>query len=354
MLSVVVPMFNEVKALPHLVQRLRPVLDDVAVPYEVVCVDDGSTDATLAMLHDLSRTWPQIRVVPLRRNSGHQGALAAGLDNAHGDWIVTLDADLQDPPEQIPHMLEAALTANADVVYGVRTDRASDTMFKRVSAGLYYRIMRRTARVDIPRHAGDFRLMSARAVSELTALPERGRVYRLLIPYMGFRSATVEYTRESRVAGESKYPLNRMLRLATDSYFSFTTAPLRFAAWVGLLGFVASLGFAVFALMAHATGSTLPGWTSVAIVLGFASAGQFMFLGLLGEYIGRIYIELQGRPRYFADAVQDGDSMIREAMPLEARRRDQSHRRSPQQVAAAPTSGRPGDDPLWRSDERSG
>ncbi|MCZ3386392.1 MAG: glycosyltransferase [Actinomycetia bacterium] len=301
MLSVVVPMYNEAQALPHFTARLRPVLDGLPVPYEVVCVDDGSKDGTALALQAQTATWEQLRVVRLRRNAGHQAALTAGLDNSRGDWVVTIDADLQDPPEVIPEMLQAAITTRADVVYGVRADRKSDTLFKRVSAAVYYRIIRRAAGVDLPRHAGDFRLLSGDALRELAGLQERGRVYRLLIPYMGFASAEVTYRREARVAGKSKYRLAKMVRLATDSYVSFTTAPLRFATWLGLVGFVLCLAFTVTAFVAHFTGSTLPGWTSVAIVLGFSGAVQFLFLGLLGEYVARIYSELQARPRYFGE-----------------------------------------------------
>ena len=301
MLSVVVPMYNERDALPHFATRLRPVLDALLVPYEVLCVDDGSTDGTGAALRAMLEDWPELRVLPLRRNAGHQAALTAGLDHARGDWVVSIDADLQDPPDVIPQMLELARTQGLDVVYGIRTDRSSDTRFKRITAGMYYRAMGRAAGVPIPHHAGDFRLLSAAAVREVGRLHERGRVYRLLIPYMGFRYGTVEYRRDARVAGDSKYPVHKMARLAAESYTSFTTAPLRFATWLGMLGFLLCSSFAVVALIAYATGNTLPGWTSFAIVIGFIGALQFFFLGLLGEYVARIYTEMQARPRYFLD-----------------------------------------------------
>ncbi len=301
MLSVVVPMYDEREALPHFSSRLRPVLDLLPVPYEVLCVDDGSKDGTSLALLDLCASWPQLRVLTLRRNVGHQAALSAGLEHAHGDWVVSIDADLQDPPEVIPEMLQVAMAQGVDVVYGVRGDRSSDTLFKRATAGLYYRGMRRAAGVDLPRHAGDFRLMSRSAVSEVNRLRERGRVYRLLIPFMGFSNASVSYRRESRVAGDSKYPVHKMVRLAAESYTSFTTAPLRFATWLGACGFVLCTTFALVALIAYLTENTLPGWTSVAIVLGFVSAAQFFFLGLLGEYVARLYEEVQARPRYFVE-----------------------------------------------------
>jgi glycosyltransferase involved in cell wall biosynthesis len=298
-LSVVVPMYNELDALPHFSSRLRPVLDALPMSYELVCVDDGSTDGTATLLERMRHSWPELRLVRLRRNAGHQAALTAGLDHAQGDWVVSIDADLQDPPEVIPRMLEMARSERVDVVYGVRDDRSSDTRFKRATAGLYYRAMRKAAGVEIPHHAGDFRLMSRHALNEVRALDERARVYRLLIPYMGFSSGSVAYRRDPRVAGASKYPLPKMLKLGVESYTSFTTAPLRFATWLGLLGFVLCLGFASISVVAHFVGATLPGWTSVATVLGLIGAVQFFFLGLLGEYVARIYTEVQQRPRYF-------------------------------------------------------
>lgn len=301
LLSLVVPMFNEEAVLPRFAERVRPALDSLGESYEVLCVDDGSTDGTAAAVTDLARAWPNVRLVRLRRNAGHQAALTAGLEDARGDWVVTMDADLQDPPELIPDMLAAAQAGRCDVVYAARSERSSDSMFKRTTAGAYYRIMNRTAGVPVPRHAGDFRLMSAAAVREVTALPEQGRVYRLLIPYMGFRSATVHYTRDARAAGVSKYPVLKMTALAADSYFSFTVAPLRVATWVGAFGFLACIVFSIIAVVAYFTGNTLPGWTSFALVVGFIGAVQFMFLGLIGEYLARIYVELQHRPRYFVD-----------------------------------------------------
>ena len=305
LLSLVVPMYNEEPVLPRFVERVRPVMDSLSDSYEVLCVDDGSTDGTAGAVKDLAREWPNLRLVRLRRNAGHQAALTAGLDDARGDWVVTMDADLQDPPELIPEMLAAAREGSCDVVYAARGERPSDSLFKRTTAGLYYRIMNRTAGVPVPRHAADFRLMSADAVREVMALPEQGRVYRLLIPYMGFRSTTVHYTRDARTAGESKYPVLKMTALATDSYFSFTVAPLRVATWVGVFGFVACVGFSVVAVGAYLTDNTLPGWTSFALLVGFIGAVQFMFLGLIGEYLARIYLALQRRPRYFVDRAPD-------------------------------------------------
>lgn len=301
LLSLVVPMHNEETAIPPFAARVRPVVDGLHAPYEVICVDDGSTDGTAHSLDDLADQWPQLRALRLRRNAGHQEALTAGLLAAEGDYVVTIDADLQDPPELIPTMIHLAQETDSDVVYGIRTDRSSDTAFKRLTADLYYRVMQRAVGAPVPRHAGDFRLMSRAAVLELAALPESRRVYRLLVPYMGFRAASVEYKRSPRVAGNSKYPVTRMIQLAMDSYFAFTTVPLRVATWVGVFGFVASLSFAVIALLGAQAGNTIPGWASFAIVGGLFAAVQFVFLGLIGEYLARIYTELLKRPRHFVE-----------------------------------------------------
>lgn len=299
LLSLVVPVYNERDALPHFVERVRPILDGLDGDYEVLFVDDGSRDDSRAVLTSARATWPQASVVALRRNAGHQAALTAGMEAARGRWVVTIDADLQDPPELIPVMIEAATREYADVVYAVRRDRDADSRFKRWTAGAYYHLMDRAVGSPVVKHAGDFRLLSASAVGEIMALPERGRVYRLLVPYMGFRSAVVEYSRDRRVAGSSKYPIRRMVSLAADSYFSFTVAPLRLATWVGAIGFVLCVGFAALAVGAWFAGHTVPGWSSFALVIGFIGALQFMFLGLIGEYLARVYLELQGRPRYF-------------------------------------------------------
>src|SRR3954463_3988985 len=232
-LTVVIPCYNESEVLPLLEERLRPVLDGMGVSYDVVMVDDGSSDGTGAVLCTMAMTWPQLRPLPLARNVGHQLALSAGLDRAEGDYVVTMDADLQDPPELIPVMLERALVDGVDVVYARRSDRSKDSRFKRWTAAAYYDLVRRTARVDLPDNVGDFRLLSRRVVLALRMLPEHKRVYRLLIPWLGFPSAVVEHRREVRAAGRTKYPLRKMVSLAWNSLASFTTSPLQLATTVG-------------------------------------------------------------------------------------------------------------------------
>ena len=297
-LSVVVPMFNEEAVIPAFVARLRPVLDGLDLAYEVVAVDDGSTDATAGLLFEQGRGWPQLRLIKLRRNSGHQAALTAGLHRALGDWVVSIDADLQDPPETIAEMLRLARTDGLDVVYGVRSDRSTDTMFKRHTAGVYYRLMRRIVGGEMPSQAGDFRLLSRAVVEVLVRLPERTPVYRLLVPSLGFASGTVAYAREKRAAGETKYPVRKMVALAWDSAANFSAAPLRLATWLGVTAFVACLALMVFGLVVWSNGTVIPGWTSLFLAVLLLSAVQLICLGLLGEYVARIYKTVQNRPTF--------------------------------------------------------
>jgi glycosyltransferase involved in cell wall biosynthesis len=280
----------------------------------VVAVDDGSTDATATLLAELRRKWPQLRVIGLRRNAGHQAALTAGLHRAVGEYVVSIDADLQDPPEKIVEMLALARRDNLDVVYGVRADRTTDTVFKRTSAELYYLIMRRLIGSWVPRHAGDFRLLSRRAVNALIALPEHRPVYRLLVPSLGFPSGVVTYVREERVAGSTKYPIRTMVRLAFDSVANFSAAPLRIATWLGLVSFAMCLLMFAVGMAAYLTGTTVPGWTSLFVAVLFLGGVQLICVGLVGEYIGRIYAALQGRPTYYIGY----DSAAEEVSPTDA------------------------------------
>jgi polyisoprenyl-phosphate glycosyltransferase len=294
----VVPVFDEEAVLRAFAARTRPVLDGLVTKYEIIFVDDGSRDSTPSVLEELSAAWAQVRVITLRRNSGHQAALTAGLDLSRGDAVISIDADLQDPPEAIPAMVEAWRTARVDVVYAIRSDRSRDSRFKRSTAGLYYRLMRRVAGDDVPNDAGDFRLMSRAVVDALGHLPERNRVYRLLVPWLGFPSATISYSRDLRAGGRSKYSISKMTRLAFDSVTSFTAQPLRIATWCGVIGSAVCLAAVLSAVIAQLAGHTVPGWASVFVAVLFLGAIQLLCLGLLGEYVGRLYAEAQRRPLY--------------------------------------------------------
>jgi polyisoprenyl-phosphate glycosyltransferase len=305
-------MYNEEEVLPFFAQRLRPVLDGMDTTYEVVAVDDGSTDRTALVLAGLNRGWPQLRVIRLRRNSGHQAALTAGMYGAHGEYVVSIDADLQDPPEVIAEMLRMATENRLDIVYGVRNDRTTDSPFKRWTASLYYGLIRRMVGNTVPSQAGDFRLLSRATVEALRSLPENLPVYRLLVPWTGFPSGEVSYQREKRAAGKTKYPLAKMVRLAIDSVTGFSAAPLRVATWLGGLGMAVCVALAMLTFVAYARGTVVPGWSSMFLTLAFIGAIQLLCLGLLGEYIARIFIAVQGRPAYFI--AHDSDTEASPAM----------------------------------------
>ncbi|RAG84627.1 glycosyltransferase [Streptacidiphilus pinicola] len=315
LLSVVIPIYNEQDALPLTAARLRPILDGIGGSYEVVGVDDGSGDDTAQVLDRLQLEWPELRVVRLRRNSGHQAALTAGLHRALGQYVVSIDADLQDPPEKIVDMLALARDEGFDIVQGVRDDRSSDTFFKRSTAAGYYSVMRRLVGREIPKHAGDYRLLSRAAVDALKSLPETQPVYRLLVPWLGFRSTSVTFQREERVAGTTKYPLSKMVRLAVDSITNFSAAPLRLATWLGLGSFLLAAVLGVYTAVEQIRGATVPGWASLFIAVVFFGGVQLVCVGLLGEYVGRIYSAVQGRPGYFvgSDSADVRPSAVDEA-----------------------------------------
>lgn len=316
-LSVVVPMYNEEDVLEPLFTRLRPVLDRMGVPYEVVCVDDGSRDSTARLVQTYREQWGELRLIRLLRNSGHQAAITAGMTAAEGAYVVTIDADLQDPPETIAAMLAAAREQDVDVVYGVRSDRSTDSFFKRNTAATYYWLMRRVAGPHVPSNAGDFRLVSRRVLDAVNDLPQEGRVYRLIIPWFGFPSATVTYQRERRAAGSSKYPIGKMMLLTTESIVTFSGGPLRFATWLGVLSALLCVLVGVFVVIGVLTGQTVPGWASTVLIVGAIGAIQLFCLGILGEYIGRIFSGTLNRPLYLV-----GYDSKKAAEPLAARRED--------------------------------
>ena len=306
-LSVVVPMYDEEEVLPIFFDRMRPLLDGLGIQYEVLVVDDGSRDATASMLIAAAEDWPQLRLVRLLRNSGHQAALSAGFRRARGKYLVTIDADLQDPPEVIAEMLTAVKSADVDVVYGVRSDRSSDSFGKRTTARMYYRLMSRLVGKDIPFDGGDFRLVSRRVVDAVNGLPEDGRVFRLVIPWLGFPSTEVAYVRAERAAGHTKYNLTKMFRLAFDSVTAFSAAPLRLATWLGLLGGLLSGVFVIGALAIKLAGQSVPGWTSTVLAVSVIGAIQLLCLGLLGEYVARLFQSSQKRPQFLVgyDSLED-------------------------------------------------
>lgn len=300
-LSVVIPVLNEEENLPELYRRLTAVLPGTVGSYEIVFVDDGSTDTSWALICGLAASDPHVRGVSFSRNFGHQMAFSAGLDHAAGEAVVIMDADLQDSPELIPALV-ARWREGYDVVYAVRARRAGETVFKKVTAAAFYRLLHRITRIKIPVDTGDFRLMGPKALAAFARMPERHRFTRGMVAWMGFRQIGVEYDRPARFAGETKYTMKRMLRLASDGIMSFSYQPLQVASWLGGAVLVASLGVLATLLGRGLLGL---GWSRMLALIAamtFLGGTQLVGIGLLGEYVGRILDESKHRPLYL---VQD-------------------------------------------------
>jgi glycosyltransferase involved in cell wall biosynthesis len=308
-LAIVIPCYNEQEVLPETLRRLRLLLAQLVTQGQIDpasrawLVDDGSTDATWAMIRDASSASDAAFCgVKLSRNRGHQIALLAGLMTAQGDVLISVDADLQDDLSVIPKMLTAFRDGH-DIVYGVRSHRTTDTAFKRFTAEGYYRLLARLG-VEIVFNHADYRLMSRRAVEALRAFPEHNIFLRGLVPQLGFSSTTVEYARLERFAGESKYPLGKMLALAWQGVTSFSAAPLRAITTLGTLVSLMSLGLGVWALFIRLfTDQTVPGWASIVIPLFLISGVQLLCLGIIGEYLAKIFVETKRRPLFFVDRI---------------------------------------------------
>ncbi|MGZ3234349.1 MAG: glycosyltransferase family 2 protein [Croceibacterium sp.] len=302
-LSVVVPVFNEEAGLDALLARTIPVCEAAfGASYEIILVDDGSTDRSWPIIAGHADDSPNIAGVKLSRNYGHQLALTAGLKLARGDYVFVLDADLQDPPELLPQMLEKA-REGYDVVYGQRIARAGETVFKRTTASLFYRLLSSLVDVTIPRDTGDFRLMTRRVVAHFNAMPERFRFVRGMVGWLGFKQVAVEYERDPRFAGETHYPFRKMLRFAVDAITSFSTIPLRFASLLGMGFGLAGLLALVWVGISWLRGGTVLGWTSIAALILIIGSMQLLMLGIFGEYLGRMYMESKQRPLYLVDEV---------------------------------------------------
>ncbi len=299
LLSVVVPCFNEQEVLQETHRQLTETFDrEPSVQLELIYVDDGSHDATLSILRELRRLDRRVRVVSFSRNFGHQFAVTAGLDHAAGDAVCVIDADLQDPPEVILAML-ARWRDGVDVAYGVRTEREGESAFKRLTASMFYRTINRLSETPIPLDTGDFRLLDRAAVEAFQAMPERDRFVRGMVAWAGFRQEAVPYRRAARFAGTTKYPLKKMLRFAADGILSFSTVPLRLAIYVGFFAaLLAMLGVTYALAMRLATQNWVEGWTLLFIAVLFIGGVQLMFMGVVGEYVGRIYGEVKRRPLY--------------------------------------------------------
>jgi glycosyltransferase involved in cell wall biosynthesis len=298
-ISVVLPCYNEEEVLLHCHARLAQVFDGVAEDaFEFIYVNDGSSDDTEQVLRFLHGTCPQVRVVMLSRNFGHQAAVTAGLTAARGECVVIIDADLQDPPELIWQMVDL-WREGYDVVYGVRESRAGESSFKLRSAQAFYRLINKLADVVIPLDTGDFRLLDRRAVEAILAMPERHRLLRGMSSWIGFRQTGLAYARDARFAGSTKYPFHKMINLALDGIFSFSTLPLRLVTGLGLVtaalaaaGILYSLAVRIF------TPHWVPGWATLILAVLLTGGVEMFCFGILGEYIGRIYTEIKQRPLF--------------------------------------------------------
>jgi len=296
--SIVVPVYNEQEVLPELFTRLTWLLEQLDGPGEVILVDDGSRDGSYAMMAEMNGNDARFKLLHLSRNFGHQTAITAGLDFAAGRAVVVMDADLQDPPETVLAMA-ARRREGFDVVYGVRRQRAGESRFKRLSASAFYRLLRWLADVELPADVGDFRLLDRKALDAYLAMRETDRYVRGMTSWIGFNQTGVLYDRAERRAGETKYPLRKMLKFAADGIVSFSNAPLRLALGLGFLVSAVSFVYGFVAILLKATGAfTVPGWTSVIFVTSFLGGVQLIVLGVIGEYVGRAYIETKGRPLY--------------------------------------------------------
>jgi dolichol-phosphate mannosyltransferase len=302
-LSVVIPCYNEADGLAELHRRVSTAARGCfGEDHEIVLVDDGSRDATRAVMRTLAAADPRVVGVFLSRNHGHQLALTAGLHVCRGERILILDADLQDPPELLPEML-AVLEAGADVVYGQRVARDGETFTKRATAKAFYRLLERLVDVPIPRDTGDFRLMTRRALEVLNSMPEQHRFVRGLVSWLGFRQVAFPYHRQARFTGETKYPFSKMLRFAVDAITGFSTLPLRLATLLGALFGAAAVLVLAYSLAAWAFGAAVAGWTSLMVIVLVLGSVQLFVLGVIGEYLGRLYIQAKGRPLFVIEEV---------------------------------------------------
>ncbi|MEI7832382.1 MAG: glycosyltransferase family 2 protein [bacterium] len=302
--SVVVAVFNEEEVLPHFYDRLTRVLDTLDGSSEIIFINDGSSDQSPLILHELHRRDPRVKVIHFARNFGHEIAVIAGLDYASGEATIIMDADLQDPPEVIPD-LAAKWREGYEVVYAQRAGRAGETGFKKITAAWYYRLMRAVTSIDLPVDTGNFRLMGRRALKAVTSMRERHRFLRGMVCWVGFRQAGVSYERAARAAGETKYPLRKMVKLAKDGIYSFSRVPLELASYLGFViavfAFLMLIWVFVDKMLSH---NVVPGWASTMSAILFLGAVQLICLGIIGDYLGRIYDEVRGRPLYIVDEVE--------------------------------------------------
>ncbi|MDB5057526.1 MAG: glycosyltransferase [Chloroflexi bacterium] len=311
--TVVAPIFNEQETIPHFYARMIAVMEGLGDPFELILVNDGSRDGSYALLKELHEQDPRVRVVNFSRNFGHQMAISAGLDHARGEAVIIIDSDLQDPPEVIP-TLAARWKEGAQVVYAQRAKRPGETRFKLLTAAAFYRLIARITTMDLPRDTGDFRLLDRKVVDTLIQMREHNRFMRGLSVWVGFRQECVQYDRQERFAGSTHYPFLKMVRFSVDAITGFSYAPLQLATTFGFILAGLSLLGILITIILRIFGGAIVGQGTTLIVVLFLGGIQLIFLGVLGEYLGRIYDEVRGRPLYIVSDLleQRDDARIRE------------------------------------------
>ncbi|MFD1773932.1 glycosyltransferase family 2 protein [Paenibacillus rhizophilus] len=304
--SVIIPMYNEEAVIQETYRRIKKVMETTEEPYELIFVNDGSADNSAQMIEEYSYWDESVKLIDLSRNFGHQIAITAGMDYALGDAVIIIDADLQDPPEMILQMIEE-WKCGYEVVYAKRVKRNGETFFKKWTASLFYRVLAYSTDINIPVDTGDFRLIDRKVCDELKRLPEKNRFVRGLVSWVGFRQKAIEYERDERLAGETKYPLKRMIKLSLDGITSFSYKPLKLAGLLGALLSASGFLYLLYVLyLAIFTDSVVKGWASVIGITLTFNGFVLLMLGILGEYVGRIYDESKGRPLYIVQEVYQG------------------------------------------------
>ena len=301
--SIVIPVYNEQEVLEKLIIRLAKLIEKTSnYEFEVIFVNDGSTDKSLEFLEKLADIEKRVKVISFSRNFGHQAAVTAGIKYVTGDAVVIIDADLQDPPELIPEMLELWEQGN-EVIYGKRKSRKGESVFKLLSAKMFYKTLNALSDVEIPKDTGDFRLVDRRVIDVINELPEHNKFLRGLFSWVGFKQYAYEYERQEREAGKTKYPLKKMMKLASDGIISFSTKPLKIVGGIGIFAIVLSLGILIYSLISYALklNNLAPGWTSIMVTVTFFTGVQLLSIWIMSGYIARIYDESKRRPEYIID-----------------------------------------------------
>ena len=302
-ITIVVPMYNEEKVVEECYKKLKINLEKIEkYDYEIIFINDGSRDKTLEILESKAQSDKKIKIISFSRNFGHQSAVSAGLQNVTGDVVIIIDADLQDPPELIPDMLKLWEQGN-DIVYGKRIKREGENLFKLFSAKMFYKVLKSLSDVDIPADTGDFRLIDRKVVDIVNTFPEHNKFFRGLFSWVGYKQIPYEYERKERFAGKTKYPLRKMLKLASDGIISFSTKPLRLVGVFGLISILVSILLCIYAIISYIyrLNNLSAGWTSIMVAITFFSGIQMMISWMISEYIGRIYDETKGRPQYIIE-----------------------------------------------------